>query len=297
MLKSLNEIFKADEYVGFKDKVEEYTPYKLQPSALSIPTFYCINPIKSYSDLKYENIKEFRNILVEFDSARLSTQERWVKESGMPYSLKTFSGNKSFHYIIALNKGIELQEYKQLAAIILQYIFRGRADESCKNPNRLSRTPGAIRKDTGVEQKLIEQLPAISIDQLQEWVYETNKNAWLSYKVAKASEEETRQNITSYIEVNGTHDTAKLIGMFFPEWEQVLGNTKVAAGRRHSVAVNCAIKMHQCGMGSDIIKEKLTTFLENNGKRGAWAEAQQIIGWVTKRIAQYDFDQDISENT
>lgn len=291
MLKSLSEIFREGENIGFKDSVEDYKPYKLQPFATSSPTFYCINPIKTYNDLKYENIKEFRNILVEFDSARLSTQERWVRESGMPYSLKTFSGNKSFHYVIALNEGVELEEYKQLAAIILQFIFRGKADESCKNPNRLSRTPGAMRGD--VEQTLIEQLPAISVDRLREWVYETNLNAWLSYKVAKQSEENKRQRIVEYIKTNGPKDTSKLIEMYFPEWEQVLGNNRVAAGRRHLVAMNAAIKLYQCGVNTDSIAERLVTFLENNGKRGAWAESQQIIGWVTKRIAQYDFESEI----
>lgn len=294
MLKSLTNIFRADELVGFKDSVEDYKPYKLQPTAKELPNFFCINPIKSYSDLKYENISEFRNFLVEFDSARLSTQERWVAESGMPYSLKTFSGNKSYHYIIALDSSIELQEYRQLAAIILEFIFRGKADESCKNPNRLSRTPGAIRG--GKEQKLIEQSPAISPDALREWVYEINKNAWFSYKVAEQAEGERRAKANEYVRANGVDaaDSNKLLQIFFPEWEQVLANDKVATGRRHSVAVSAAIKMYQCGLDPDKIADKITSFLQSNGKgASAWQEASGVVSWVTKRIAPFNFDQNV----
>lgn len=289
MLNQFNNIFKQDEIIGFKDNVEDYQPYKLQPSATTLPNFYCINPIKSYSDLKYENIKEFRNFLIEFDSARLSTQERWVKETGLPYSLQTFSGSKSYHFIVSLNKGIELEEYKQLAAIMLKYIFRDKADESCANPNRLSRTPGAMRGEK--EQKLIAQLPAIEPDQLRHWVYEVHKNCYMSYKVNKEIEEERRFK-TQQLYNTGSADSADLINIFIPDWQQILMSDKVSAGNRHRTAVGVGIKLYQCGMDPDTLLEHTQTFLELNGKsNGAYKEAHNIITWISKRIVPYNFDQ------
>ncbi len=289
MLKSLSNIFEPHHKVGFKDELYDAKPYALLNEDVAPPMFYCINPLISYNNLKYENLAEYRNILVEFDGARLTTQQRWVEESGLPYSLKTFSGSKSFHYIISLNEGVPREEYAQLAAIILKYIFRNKADDSCANPNRLSRTPGAMRN--GVEQKLLEQKVAISPQQLRDWINTAHKSAVISYEVNKQIELERRHKVQ--VKVNeGVRDYQELLQIFAPDWQQMLKNDKVVAGRRHSVGLGIAIKLYQCGMHMDELTQHIAGFLESNGKgAGSWQEASQIVAWVARRVVPFEFDE------
>jgi hypothetical protein len=289
MLKELNKIFEPHHKVGFKDELYDAQPYELRNEEVSPPSFYCINPLLSYDNLKYENLAEYRNMLVEFDGARLSTQERWVREAGLPYSLKTFSGSKSFHYIVSLSEGVTREEYAKLAAIILKYIFRNKADDSCANPNRLSRTPNAMRGD--VKQELLEQSSSIRPQQLRDWINNAHKSAVMSYEVNKEIESERRHRVQ--IRVNeGVRDHEELLQIFAPEWQQMLRNDRVAAGRRHSVGLGIAIKLYQCGMNPDDLAQHISEFLERNGKGvGSWQEASQIVAWVARRVTPFEFDE------
>lgn len=184
---------------------------------------------------------------------------------------------------------LEKRRAAQLAAIILKYVFRNKADDSCANPNRLSRTPGALRN--GVEQKLLEQKASISPQQLRDWIETAHKGASISYEVNKEIELERRHKVQ--VRVNeGVRDYKELLQIFAPDWHHMLQNDKVAAGRRHSAGLGIAIKLYQCGMPMDELTQHIAEFLGKNGKgTGSWQEASQIVAWVARRVVPFEFDE------
>jgi hypothetical protein len=159
-------LFNEGEVIGFKREVTSALTDRASSS------FYLINPVKSLAGpASIENIASFRNILVEFDGMN-SIEEQWtyVKEIRMPWSVCTFSGSKSLHFIIALQQGLEQELYSYWARLLVRAVEG--ADTSSANPNRLSRTPGAARffGSTAVEQELIEVRERVSITDLSQWL-------------------------------------------------------------------------------------------------------------------------------
>jgi hypothetical protein len=131
-------LFNEGELIGYKALATEWRPSpndKLQ--------YFCINPLLTYKDLQKNNLSACRNILLEFDKASLKQQEKLVQSAKLPYSIKTFSGNKSYHYIISLEESLSEKDYTELVELI--YAIFPTADQACSNSNRLSRTPGAFR--------------------------------------------------------------------------------------------------------------------------------------------------------
>lgn len=127
--------------------------------------FFCINPLTQFGR-KDENVTSLRNILIEFDNLPLETQLDFAQT--IPFSTMTFSGNKSYHYIISLEEPcINIKEYKQLVKRIQDKLPD--MDTSTSNPSRLSRAPGAIR-DAGTEQKLMIVRRRIPKSDLEYWL-------------------------------------------------------------------------------------------------------------------------------
>lgn len=129
--------------------------------------FFCINPLRGpRSDA---NIRTYRNILVEFDGAALSSQLALMKN--VPHTSAVFSGNKSYHFIISLEDPcIDDIEYKQLVRRI--YAKLPQADKAVKNPSRLSRSPGAMREsnEKETEQSLLYVKERVSTKALLTWL-------------------------------------------------------------------------------------------------------------------------------
>jgi hypothetical protein len=140
-------LFDPDDNVCYKPDV--YTRSE-GPAA-----FFCINPLRDPAGkVSLENIACYRNILIEFDRSTLAQQAKKYEERyRLPYTTKTFSGSKSLHYIISLEEPVTLAEY-QLLNVVLHAVLVT-CDTSTKNPNRLSRTAGQVRKDKNKEQTLL----------------------------------------------------------------------------------------------------------------------------------------------
>ena len=138
---------------------------KIVPSSELI--FVAINPIKGFrSD---SNVYSFKNFMLECDTGEISSQIDYLKQLGIPYSAIVFSGSKSAHILISLSKPIEDEEsYRTIYQWLLNIgtLF----DQACKNPSRSIRIPGAIRPETGLEQKLLEFKGSISKEELFEYL-------------------------------------------------------------------------------------------------------------------------------
>lgn len=145
--------------------------------------FLVINPLNPFEDAEGKvetgrradaNVTKFRTILVEFDKMPVHEQLPFVKEGiKMPFSLATFSGSKSVHFLICLETPLAARrEYDQLVARVYKAVGGKEAglDESTKNPSRFTRTPNALRAENGETQSLIENNGRVANAALEEWL-------------------------------------------------------------------------------------------------------------------------------
>lgn len=129
-------------------------------------TLVALNPIEGFR--RDNNTKAYRNFLIELDIGTIEEQIGYIKRSGLPYSAMIFSGNKSIHTLISLEKDLSDEKtYRKTAQWILNILPL--ADQNIKNPSRSIRIPGAER-EPGKFQKLLEFKGQITIRDLSDWL-------------------------------------------------------------------------------------------------------------------------------
>ena len=145
------------------------------------PHYYTINPIHSSLDFRSDqigkpgsraamNVTKLKNFLFEFDDMPLDKQLKFLKSCGVAWTGIVYSGNKSYHAILSLEKPIEgahtpegISRYKILHQRIAAFLNskakevfghdKWEVDNSTKDPARLSRFPNSLRQ--GKKQELI----------------------------------------------------------------------------------------------------------------------------------------------
>lgn len=181
-----NLLFNPGEYIYFGYTHADGLPRPrfqgpCSPDAISDPSFnfFILNPFPpAATNAKGENLAAFRNILVEFDTHTrgplenqtmpLEAQKDVIRETGMPFSMVTYSGGKSYHFIISLAEDVSRDAYAALVARI--YAALGaRCDTKCKNPNRFTRTPNAIRSN-GKPQELMGYDKRVPLEAVEAWL-------------------------------------------------------------------------------------------------------------------------------
>lgn len=127
-----------------------------------------LNPIKGFRLDK--NTTAFRSFLVEIDEGRLVDQQKYIEESGLPYSICVFSGNKSLHYGIVLSSDlVSLQVWRHINKWILNILSK--ADQQTLNPTRNIRFPGNRRKDgKQMVQSLVDIRGRVALGELFAWL-------------------------------------------------------------------------------------------------------------------------------
>lgn len=199
--------------------------------------FICINPLDNKDNNPTEdwhkeylarradhNVTKFRNILVEMDKVPLERQEQHMAEIGLPYSTCTFSGNKSFHWIISLQEPLRSRpEYNRLVSRVYKAVGQDLIDPTCRNPSRFTRVPGHLREDTKQIQKLFSVQGRVSNEVLESWLMfrgaaktEERQNEWedITYKSTKEKDfsnlfPSTRNFLMSGTEENWNHTLFK----------------------------------------------------------------------------------------
>lgn len=162
-------LFEADDIVGFKYLGRGF------PRDDSSFQYFVINALKDLSNATLFNVACYRNILVEMDKGTLEEQEHYIEQVlKMPFTTKTFSGKKSYHYIISLDEPLaNKSEYDQVVRLLFGVI--GIMDDSCKKSCNLSRTAGAVRVseegERGAVQKLMEARSRVSQGELKDWLF------------------------------------------------------------------------------------------------------------------------------
>lgn len=131
--------------------------------------FVVLNELIDLSSRTDANCLSFRRFLFEIDDKPLDFQEKVVVPCMQDLCVSiVFSGKKSYHMVVEF--GPEYESlckiwYKQIWHFINKYYFHEWCDVACANPSRLTRRPGAIRKDTGLKQLQIYNNPGNYISQ------------------------------------------------------------------------------------------------------------------------------------
>lgn len=175
LINFLNTIFDVGDHTCFTDSPFGTT---VSPWPRNQDEFFCINALEPFQDMKPEkphhkpnlarradhNVTKFRTLLLEMDSMAIEEQIRYVT-SALPVTSITYSGGKSYHFLITLetplkNKAEYVHLFKRIQTLLPDI------DPANKNPSRLSRLPFATRYDSGKEQRLVQLNSRVKFEDL-----------------------------------------------------------------------------------------------------------------------------------
>lgn len=168
----------SNEQVTLVSPNSQFGPRSIDTDKL---TMLALNPIQGFRE--DANCTSFRNFLIEIDTGSIKEQYKYIKALNIPYSAIIFSGNKSLHTLISLEKDLPNEKaYREIAEWILNIVTL--ADQATKNPSRSIRIPGAYR-EPDKKQSLVEMVGPTSLAALKSWL--------MSYPASKPKKYEKRQ--------------------------------------------------------------------------------------------------------
>ncbi len=194
--KFLNVLFNSTDAVCFSETAKG-TRVSPRNWAKAESIFFAINALHPNRDLDPHepyhapnsprradaNVVCFRNFLIEIDDMDLDTQIDYV-QSQIPVTAVTYSGGKSYHFIISLiDPCKDIEEYNEIARRL--HLLLDKADKSCKNASRLSRLPEAIRPDTQKRQSLLFLNGRIGKEKLLTYLPKTKQKRVYSKPIPK----------------------------------------------------------------------------------------------------------------
>lgn len=142
--------------------VHKYTDRRSQEGI-----FLGMNPAKEMNVIRNRhNVSKMRNLVLEFDDKLpLDEQIPFMKSKGIPYSLCTYSGGKSYHFMICLTDPITSQlKYEQLFNKLYVYLDE-LPDISMRDYSKFTRLPLGSRN--GILQELKEFNRRINIEEIE----------------------------------------------------------------------------------------------------------------------------------
>lgn len=131
------------------------------------------NPLDG-KGVKNENVTDFRFALVESDSMEIEKQYAILKELELPIACLVHSGKKSVHAIVKVDAAT-YEEYRKRVDYLYTICKKNGLDIDTqnKNPSRLSRMPGVMRK--GHKQFLIDtNIGKANWAEWKEWIESVN---------------------------------------------------------------------------------------------------------------------------
>ena len=145
--------FKLDEKtgrtqpIGYGESIERNELLDLW--SLGMPSSDCggwmrMNPMDGLG-VKDACVTSYRHILLEFDSIPLDLQLSLFARIPLPISCIMTSGGKSLHAWVRADSQ-DATSYKDDAQMLLKILSRFGLDAKNKNPSRLSRLPGVLRR-------------------------------------------------------------------------------------------------------------------------------------------------------
>ncbi len=127
------------------------------------------NPVDG-TGCKNENVTDFRYSLVESDDMEIDKQNAIIRELELPVACLVHSGGKSLHAIVKIDADT-YDEYRKRVDYLYNVCRKNglKVDQQNRNPSRLSRMPGVMRK--GQKQFLVDtNIGKESWREWQEWI-------------------------------------------------------------------------------------------------------------------------------
>lgn len=127
------------------------------------------NPLDG-KGVKNENVTDYRFALVESDCMELEQQHALIRELELPVACLVYSGGKSLHAIVKI-EATSYEEYRKRVDYLYSVLKKNGlpVDTQNKNPSRLSRMPGVMRK--GHKQFLMDtNIGKSNFKEWQEWI-------------------------------------------------------------------------------------------------------------------------------
>lgn len=124
--------------------------------------------------VRNENVTDFRYALVESDSMELEKQNEIIRQLELPVACLVYSGGKSVHAIVHIDAG-SYDEYRKRVDYLYAICRKNGLDidQQNRNPSRLSRIPGVMRK--GKKQYLIDtNIGKSNFLEWREWIEAVN---------------------------------------------------------------------------------------------------------------------------
>jgi len=131
------------------------------------------NPLDG-KGVKNDNVTDFRYALVESDDMPVDQQNAIYRELELPIACLVHSGGKSLHAIVRIDAG-NYEEYRKRVDYLYTICKKNglKIDNQNRNPSRLSRMPGIMRK--GNKQFLADtNIGKESWKEWQEWIESIN---------------------------------------------------------------------------------------------------------------------------
>lgn len=131
------------------------------------------NPLDG-KGVKNENVTEFRYALVESDDMEIEKQNAIIRELELPVACLVHSGSKSLHAIVRVD-AVNYDEYRKRVDYLYNVCQKNgiKVDTQNRNPSRLSRMPGILRK--GQKQFLVDtNIGKGSWNEWYEWIEGVN---------------------------------------------------------------------------------------------------------------------------
>jgi hypothetical protein len=233
-----------------------------------------LNPMKPYTERKVKNVTAHRNILIEFDDMPLDEQLEFMKRRKIPYSAITYSGNKSYHFVIALTEDIGAETY-DIYFRWLSAILDNKNDQSMSPSNTYTRVGGAVRNDDKTGNKDVLQ----EIKHIGSRISPFELHSLLSQfpalepSVREVSEESARDS------GEGEYELLKPYTRNFIE----TGESGNKIGRHFELKLS-AIDMYEAGYDPDTAFEMLApAYLERYEDKDE-QEVRRLIEWVWTRL-------------
>lgn len=197
--KYLDVLYNENEMACFSENLFGKNCYLPTEYNFNVHRFVTLNPCKGGRGNDF--VTSYRSFLVEIDSKDISIEDQYLffKSIEMPYSAITFSGNKSLHYVISLDRPLlDIESYKIVGEKLARAIGHQALDTGIvKKPATFTRAPMGIREDNGKLQKLFEVNGRVSRDFF---------NVWLDKRVPKEVME-SLNNKKKFIPVNKNRET------------------------------------------------------------------------------------------
>ena len=203
----IDTLFNSGEYtcMGHKFENKTFPVSKIGESH----EYVSINPMKKGTTRKGINVTRFSNFLFEMDKYNKREQAELIKRSGLPYSTIVDSGNKSLHFILALEEDLGERSlytayFKAINHVLAK--FGADIDDGCKDPGRFTRSPFGVN----TKPELVQRKPnvhdrvqkvghvkgRIRLSQVDEWLElnGTNVLEWVETPYVRTEGHSTTSN-------------------------------------------------------------------------------------------------------